>query len=380
MQGFEERGSRPVKNAADCLYQLSEKTWFGFPDFACGVELTKEDLQLETLQRLQFLLRKHPNTPPQPKVRFLPESNISGIAFAPSEKWGSDTEGYGAQFGSLFVNSSQEVKIVKFNTATGEMVNFIKNAGSDEYLKNSAGGMGHPTDVVFGQDGSMYIVDFGKEYVFKDGVRLEKNSGVVWKLTVSNHSALGIREILYAVVSLCIAGAVLLYVGWGKQQLFDFSLGVQRGVISGISMLITSFVIAKYIPNLPWYVLTNVFAYPVMGKLAFANILELNTTPFVIGTLIILIITGLLGGLFTTLIRRPEKLRVIFCAICFALVWWILMQFLLFPLFSPLMKDLGFPAVWNFILFILYGLLLGVTLLLNNAVWKSINQKLFLHM
>ena len=35
--GYDERGSRPIANAPDAIWQIKREAWYGFPDYAAGI-------------------------------------------------------------------------------------------------------------------------------------------------------------------------------------------------------------------------------------------------------------------------------------------------------------------------------------------------------
>ncbi len=57
--GMEDRGNRPIKNSKDALYQVSENTWYGWPDFSSGLQVDQPPL-----------LSDYPNVPPNPQAVF----------------------------------------------------------------------------------------------------------------------------------------------------------------------------------------------------------------------------------------------------------------------------------------------------------------------
>jgi|GEM_PF-4547153 glucose/arabinose dehydrogenase len=54
--GMEDRGVRPIKNGKDALYQISQNTWYGWPDFSAGIPVDQ-----------RAVLSQTPNNPPQPQ-------------------------------------------------------------------------------------------------------------------------------------------------------------------------------------------------------------------------------------------------------------------------------------------------------------------------
>jgi glucose/arabinose dehydrogenase len=45
--GMEDRGVRPIKNGKDALYQVSENTWYGWPDFSAGTVVDQPPILAE---------------------------------------------------------------------------------------------------------------------------------------------------------------------------------------------------------------------------------------------------------------------------------------------------------------------------------------------
>jgi hypothetical protein len=111
---------------------------------------------------------------------------------------------------------------------------------------------------------------------------------------------------------------------------------------------------------LPWYAPPRVFATMVMGRAGVANILEFVLLPFIVGLLVVLVLTGLLGIVFALLLRSWTPWRVILGGLFFSLAVWALLQyFILTPLF-PLVVEKGFPPLWYAVAFGVYGLALGL--------------------
>ncbi len=370
MHGFDARGSRHVEDAWDCLYRVEEGAWYGWPDFACEVPVTDPQFKPINQPQSQFLIANHPTEqPPQPIAKFNPHAATNGFAFAPSEEWGASTDAFIALFGDFTpatgtVPEPQGVKIVRVDTTTGEVTDFIKNKFSVEASKRSAGGLEHPSDVTFGPDGAMYVTDWGVAHVTVDGLKLEPNTGVVWKISSTDTQASlpGGLSLQYAIFALAVLGLLTVGIARGSvpaRRPFD---GLWTGAIAGLIMGVAAMLVSALVLNLPWYAPPRVFATMVMGRAAVANILEFDTVSFIVGLLVVLALTSLLGVVFAALLRTSKSGRIVLAGFFYGLTVWALLQYFVLPLLFPLVSDKGFPPFWYAVAFGIYGLALGALL------------------
>src|SRR5687768_10154391 len=312
MHGFDARGSRPVENAWDDFYKVEEGAWYGWPDYASGVPVNDPQFKTKDKPQPQFLIANHPtSTPPETIARFNPHAAINGFAFSPGGEWGKPTDAFIAQFGDFTpatgtVDQPQGVKVVKLDTTNGQVTDFITNKLPGQASRRGTGGLEHPSDVAFGPDGAMYITDWGVARISVEGIKLEENSGVVWKVTRGTDSSLpGGPSLLYTLLgSLALAGATV-FAGWGRtprpaRRPLD---GLWTGALAGLVMGLFTMTVAAAALQLPWYAASRVLATMVMGSTAVANILEFEIVSFLVGVVLLLVLTAILGLLFTLLLR-----------------------------------------------------------------------------
>ena len=370
MHGFDARGSRHVEDAWDCLYRVEEGAWYGWPDFACEVPVTDPQFKAKDQPQPQFLIANHPTeNPPQPIAKFNPHAATNGFAFAPSEEWGAPTDAFIALFGDFTpatgtVPEPQGVKIVRVDTTTGEVTDFITNKFSVEASKRSAGGLEHPSDVTFGPDGAMYITDWGVAHITVDGLKLEPNTGVVWRVTAgdANASLPGGPSLIFAVLGVVLFGALTVVMARGTASSHRSIDGLWAGAIAGLVMGVASMLVSYLVLNLPWYAPARVFAIMVMGRGAVANILKFEPVSFVVGLIVVLVLTSLLGLLFAALLHTTQPLRTTLAGLFYGLTVWALLQYFVLPFLFPLISDKGFPPFWYAVAFGIYGLVLGALL------------------
>ena len=189
-QGYENRGSRPIANAPDVISLIIPDTWYGFPDYAGGELVTLPKFAPAGGKQPEILFTNHPSVPPKPFAIFPPYSGIMGMDYNKNPDFGVVNDMYIAEFGNKGINTytggenKPEVgsRIAKVDMNTGEVSTFaINKSGYPAYI-GQGGGLSRPTDVEFGPDGAMYIVDYAittKENPY-DYI---PNTGVIWKVT-----------------------------------------------------------------------------------------------------------------------------------------------------------------------------------------------------
>jgi glucose/arabinose dehydrogenase len=177
-QGSDDRGSRPIANCPDFLYEVRRGAWYGWPDFIGGVPVTDPRFQFEGGPETAFLLANHCElpVPERPLLKF--ETNTSPVKFGvvPSEVQSCPGHLIVALFGDE-----------RYSNATGppagrELVRINPSDWTIHPVK--APQMHRPIDVAFAPYGlAMYVVDFGEfEIAANKKVQARSGSGMLWKL------------------------------------------------------------------------------------------------------------------------------------------------------------------------------------------------------
>jgi glucose/arabinose dehydrogenase len=178
-QGADDRGSRPVGNVPDFLFEVRQGAWYGWPDFIDGDPITDPRYLPVRGSAPVFALANHDELPPPEKALLRFPSHAAAVKFdvAPPSlsKWA------GQLFMALF---GDEVPMTApSGPRAGRSVARIDPADwSLHTLIESP--LARPIDVRFHPiSGTLYILDFGNfEMHAERGVVAEANTGKVWRL------------------------------------------------------------------------------------------------------------------------------------------------------------------------------------------------------
>lgn len=367
---FDARGSRPIENAPDCFYRIEQGAWYGSPDYACDEPVTDPKFKPKDKPQPQFLIANHPaDKPHTPIAKFTPHAATNGFAFAPSRDWGKPTDAFIALFGDMVpgtgtVGEPAGYKIVRVDSTNGNTEDFITNKLAGAASRHSAGGFEHPSDVAFGPDNAMYIADWGVARVTVDGLKIDKGSGVVWKVSRTagaTSSQIAPTKIINLLLAFVLIAATWL-VARGNAATRGWKQGLGAGAVAGLVMGgFTMFVLSPLL-ELPWYAPPRALATFVMGRDALADILHFEPVSFMVGTIVLVLLTAVLGLLFSLILRTTSVIRTLFAGLLFGLAAWALMQYFVFPLVGPILAEKSFMPVWYAVSFSVYGLSLGALL------------------
>ena len=175
-QGADDRGSRPVGNVPDMLFEVRPDAWYGWPDFIGDVPITNPRYQPERGAAPTFLLANHAALPKpeKPLVRFPPHPAAVKFAVGPSGDL------FVALFGDevpMTAPSGPKVgrSVVRVDTSDWTMHPFVQG----ELLR--------PIDVQYSTaDDALYILDFGSfEMMPNGGVSAEPETGKIWRIAAT---------------------------------------------------------------------------------------------------------------------------------------------------------------------------------------------------
>lgn len=193
--GYDERGSRPIAHAPDCLWEVKPGAWYGFPDFVAGVPVTDPRFKPKHGPAPEFLLEEHP--PVEKPVLELPRHCAAAkMEFSKSAEFGHEGELFMAQAGDMIPitgghDERSGFQVVRVNVATRKAEPFFRAKKTAlgpkglEHVVTSA--PKRPVDVRFSPDGTaLYVADVGSVAVLPGPVSRPKafeGTGVIWRIS-----------------------------------------------------------------------------------------------------------------------------------------------------------------------------------------------------
>lgn len=190
-QGYDLRGSRPVANSPDTMWELVEGSWYGWPDYVAGIPITDPRFAPPGGEPLEFLLMEHPEIPVNPTFTFPHGAIAMKFDFSPGHRFGSRGDVFVGEFGgaapNIFINDGEDhedehenyrgFRVSRINLETGYKDDFIVNRRPG--LRGT--GIERPIAVKFSPDGdTMYVLDYGYVQSNNAGWLSYANSGILW--------------------------------------------------------------------------------------------------------------------------------------------------------------------------------------------------------
>jgi len=171
-QGADDRGSRPVGDAPDLVFEVKSGAWYGWPDFIGGIPITDERFTPVRGQRPTFLLTNHGELPPPERALARLPSHTAAAKF----DVGPDGTIYLALFGDerpLTAPPGEQVGrgVARLHPSDWSVTPFL----SSPLLR--------PIDVKYSRtDGALYILDFGHFEMNAAGFSASARTGKLWRL------------------------------------------------------------------------------------------------------------------------------------------------------------------------------------------------------
>lgn len=197
--GYDERGSRPIAHAPDCLWVIKQDGWYGFPDYAGGVPVTDMQFHPEGGPVPKFVMRDHPPVE-KPLATLKHHVGAAKIAISSGTSFGRQGEMFLALSGDMnpITGVHEErsgFEVVRVDLRTGKWESFFrarKDALGSKGLEYVATkGPRRPVGVHFSPDGNaLYVVDVGTEVIVPTAIgpvpRPFPGTGVIWRITRNN--------------------------------------------------------------------------------------------------------------------------------------------------------------------------------------------------
>ena len=172
------------------MWRVTPGAWFGWPDFAEGRPLTRDEFKPPGKPSPGALLARHPGAPPKPVAVFGVHSSSNGLDFSRSPRFGHVGNAFVAQFGDQAPTTGKVMhpvgfRVVRVDVSSGRIDDFAVNRGprNEPASKLGSGGLERPVAVRFSPDAqSLYVVDFG--VLLETGTHTvpQPGTGVLWRI------------------------------------------------------------------------------------------------------------------------------------------------------------------------------------------------------
>jgi glucose/arabinose dehydrogenase len=199
---YDERGSRPIANAKDNIFQIKHGGWYGFPDYSSGIPVTDPQFKSKRAARLEFLMERHPPVQ-QPWMVRPQNAAATKFDFSTNASFGFKGHMFLAEFGSGTpltgeTDNLNGYTVLRIDPATKEVQPFLTNKKTGPAAKEyvSTPGPRHPVEAKFSPDGEvLYVVDIGVIGFELAGAgpfpTPQPGTGVVWRITKEGNSRSG---------------------------------------------------------------------------------------------------------------------------------------------------------------------------------------------
>ncbi|HEX7017705.1 MAG TPA: PQQ-dependent sugar dehydrogenase [Patescibacteria group bacterium] len=185
--GADVRGSRPVFNDPDYLLKVEEGAWYGWPDFFDGVSVEQSRFKEPTQPQPHQLWQQHqPLT--LPYMTFESHEGTNGLAISLSDNFGFKGQAFIAAFGTFApVTTGANVepngfRIIRADLENKQEFDFASNVLPGPAYLNQQDGLNRPSDVVFGPDDALYVIDWGAATLDEEGLKLVPQTGAIWRI------------------------------------------------------------------------------------------------------------------------------------------------------------------------------------------------------
>lgn len=177
-QGADDRGSRPIGNAPDLLFEVRQGAWYGWPDFVGGMPVTDPRFRPTRGPHPQPLLANHSELPP-------PERPLAELPVnAAAAKMDVIPEAASRWPGQVLVALFGDERPMTGPAGPRVGRGLARIDPADWSLAPlAAGPWNRPIDVkVHPFEGAVYVLDFGEFEMGPGGVEARAGTGALWKV------------------------------------------------------------------------------------------------------------------------------------------------------------------------------------------------------
>ncbi|WP_223266427.1 PQQ-dependent sugar dehydrogenase [Gelidibacter gilvus] len=196
--GYDARGSRPIANAKDNIFQIKQDAWYGFPDFSSGIPVTDPQFRSQRGSKIEFLMKAHPELD-MPWMTRPANSATAKFDFSTNDSFGFQGHIFLAEFGSGTPATGEAnfsgYSVVRIDPATKQAQAFLSTRATEQELESGAvAGPRRPVEAKFSRNGeALYIVDIGVIGFDLAGAgpfpSPAPGTGVIWRITKTGNNA-----------------------------------------------------------------------------------------------------------------------------------------------------------------------------------------------
>jgi glucose/arabinose dehydrogenase len=180
-QGPDDRGSRPVGNAPDLLFEIHKGAWYGWPDFIGGDSITDVHYASDRGPPPTFVLANHKElpTPERPLLRF--PSHSAAVKFDMMLSANVNDEWKDQIFVALFGDEKPMTALLNGPRVGRAVARIDSHDWSLHPFMTEP--LVRPIDVRFNPlDEALYILDFGQFEIGRSfDILADKKSGKLWR-------------------------------------------------------------------------------------------------------------------------------------------------------------------------------------------------------
>ncbi|MEU3565676.1 hypothetical protein [Kitasatospora sp. NPDC006786] len=177
-QGADDRGSRPIGNAPDLLFEVREGAWYGWPDFIGGIPVTDPAFKPTRGPQPTFLLANHGELPPPERPVLDFESHVAATKFAVAPP----RSPLAGQLVVTLFGDEAPMTLPPGGPQLGRDLLLVDPTDWSTRGLPSGPELHRPIDVGFAPgDDALLILDFGEFEMTDHGVESRRGTGRLWR-------------------------------------------------------------------------------------------------------------------------------------------------------------------------------------------------------
>ena len=179
-QGSDDRGSRPVGNVPDLLFEIKAGRWYGWPDYIAGLPITDPKFTPQRGPNPKFLIQNHEDLPSPEKPLMEFPVNAAAVKF---DQLPEDLPSIGGFLVVALFGDEKPMTAPPGKKAGRNIALIDPKTWTLHPLPKL--GIERPIDVKYNEkDNKIYVLDFGYFEMSGVGVDAKSASGKLWKIDI----------------------------------------------------------------------------------------------------------------------------------------------------------------------------------------------------